>query len=119
MSERIGPLFKWFGSKWQSSKHYPQPEHEIIVEPFAGGAGYSLNHCEKRVIIWEDDPNLHALWQWLIDSATGCRCDCGEIATVTTGNLRSGNSTACMFWRNHGGDRAARTVQTRRSRKVA
>lgn len=48
-----------------------------------------------------------------------CRCDCGEIATVTTGNLRSGNSKACMFWRNHGGDRAVRTAQTRRSRKVA
>jgi hypothetical protein len=67
---KIGPLFKWFGSKWQSAKHYPAPEHDILVEPYAGGAGYALNHCDKHVVIWEDDPNLQALWQWLISQAT-------------------------------------------------
>src|ERR1019366_3361701 len=67
---KIGPLFKWFGSKWQSAKHYPQPEHARIVEPFAGGAGYSLNYCDREVVIWEDDPNLAKLWPWLIGSAS-------------------------------------------------
>src|SRR5882757_8175992 len=67
---KIGPLFKWFGSKWQSSKHYPRPQHDIIIEPFAGGAGYSLNHCEKQVKLWEDDSNLVALWSWLIYEAS-------------------------------------------------
>src|SRR6266404_1750394 len=67
---KISPLFKWFGSKWQSGKHYPQPTHETIVEPFAGGAGYSLNYCDKKVIVWEDDPNLFRLWNWLIGAAT-------------------------------------------------
>ena len=36
-----GPLFKWFGSKWSASKHYPRPLYDTIVEPFAGGAGYA------------------------------------------------------------------------------
>lgn len=67
---KIGPLFKWFGSKWQSAKRYPSPEHDILIEPFAGGAGYSLNHCNRTVIVWEEDPNLARLWQWLIKSAT-------------------------------------------------
>jgi hypothetical protein len=67
---KISPLFKWFGSKWQSAKHYPAPRHDIIVEPFAGGAGYSLNYCDRQVVLWEEDPNLLKLWKWLIDSAT-------------------------------------------------
>lgn len=64
-----GPLFKWFGSKWLSSKIYPAPEHDIVLEPFAGSAGYSLRHHEKKVVIWEADPNLNALWSWLIKDA--------------------------------------------------
>jgi hypothetical protein len=65
---KISPLFKWFGSKWQSAKRYPPPEHDRIVEPFAGGAGYALNHVDKSVFLWEDDPNLFALWTWLLQA---------------------------------------------------
>lgn len=67
---KLHPLFKWFGSKWQSAKYYPAPMHDFVIEPFAGGAGYSLNHSERMVILWEDDPNLARLWRWLVDSAT-------------------------------------------------
>lgn len=65
-----GPLFKWFGSKWLSSRIYPAPEHDVIFEPYAGSAGYSLRHHEKRVVIWEDNAQLKALWRWLIKDAT-------------------------------------------------
>lgn len=67
---KIGPLFKWFGSKWQSAKRYPKPQHYLLIEPFAGGAGYSLNHCDKNVVIWDEDKNVAALWRWLINDAT-------------------------------------------------
>jgi hypothetical protein len=67
---KISPLFKWFGSKWQSAKRYPQPKYDTIVEPFAGGAGYSLNHCDRSVVIWEDDPNVSRLWRWILNEAT-------------------------------------------------
>lgn len=67
---KIGPLFKWFGSKWQSAKHYPAPEHGCIVEPYAGGAGYALNHADKTVLIYDIDPHLQVLWPWLINEAT-------------------------------------------------
>lgn len=65
MSKATGPLFKWFGSKWLSSKTLPAPKYDSIVEPFAGGAGYSLRHCEKRVTICESDPHVYQLWVWL------------------------------------------------------
>jgi hypothetical protein len=65
-----GPLFKWFGSKWLSSKTLPAPIHDTIVEPFAGGAGYSLRYAERMVVICENDPHLFRLWSWLIAEAT-------------------------------------------------
>jgi len=65
-----GPLFKWFGSKWLSSKLYPAPIHDRIFEPFAGGAGYSLRHHEKQVTIWEEDDLPRELWEWIIGEAT-------------------------------------------------
>lgn len=71
MTTRVtGPLFKWFGSKWLSSKLYPPPEHATIFEPFAGSAGYSLRHHEKKVVLWEDNEQLLDLWSWLIARAT-------------------------------------------------
>lgn len=71
MKERItGPLFKWFGSKWTASKHYPAPTHDSIVEPFAGSAGYSLRHFDKQVLLAEKNLHLRQLWYWLIHAAT-------------------------------------------------
>lgn len=64
-----GPLFKWFGSKWLSSKTLPKPNYPTIIEPF-GGAGYSLRYADKNVIICECNPNLFDLWSWLINEAT-------------------------------------------------
>lgn len=69
-SKITGPLFKWFGSKWQASKWYPRPLTRIVCEPFAGSAGYSLRHYEKEVILAESNIHLQALWQWLINEAT-------------------------------------------------
>lgn len=71
MSDRItGPLFKWFGSKWAASKHYPEPKHDLIIEPYAGSAGYSLRHFSKRVLLAETNLHLRQLWHWLIRTAT-------------------------------------------------
>jgi hypothetical protein len=73
---KIGPLFKWFGSKWQAAKHYPSPG-QFIVEPFAGGAGYSLNYCDRSVCLWDTDPNIAALWKWLI-----CEAKEGDVRNI-------------------------------------
>jgi len=71
MSDKItGPLFKWFGSKWTASKHYPTPKYESVIEPFAGGAGYSLRHFATKVTIAETDPHISQLWKWIVTEAT-------------------------------------------------
>jgi len=67
-----GPLFKWFGSKWLSSKTLPAPQHDHILEPFAGSAGYALRYggFPRQVTIWEEDPNLQKLWTFLITATS-------------------------------------------------
>ena len=65
-----GPLFKWFGSKWQNSRYYPSPHASKIIEPFAGGAGYSLRFAHCDVKLAETDPHISELWAWLIKDAT-------------------------------------------------
>lgn len=70
MSKVTGPLFKHFGSKWLSSKTMPLPSYDRIEEPFAGGAGYSLRHASRQVVICERDPHVYELWRWLIREAT-------------------------------------------------
>lgn len=36
-------MFYYYGRKKQIAKHYPAPNFEAIVEPFAGSASYSLH----------------------------------------------------------------------------
>lgn len=69
-NSRLGLLFKWYGSKYQTAPKYPKPQHDIIIEPFAGGAGYSLNYPYKNVVLWDEDELVAALWDWLITKAT-------------------------------------------------
>jgi hypothetical protein len=61
------PFFGFYGGKWRDTpRHYPAPAHEVIVEPFAGSAGYSVRYADRRVILGEKDPIIYAVWDYLI-----------------------------------------------------
>jgi hypothetical protein len=59
-------LFSYFGGKWLHAGRYPRPEHDVIVEPFAGSAGYSVAYYRRKVILVEKHPPIAALWRYLI-----------------------------------------------------
>ena len=65
-------MFYSYGRKKQIIKHYPNPNYDIIVEPFAGSAAYSLHgeNWQKQVILIEKDAKVAAIWTWLIKEAT-------------------------------------------------
>lgn len=66
---RVGPFFKWFGSKWSAAGKYPAPKHATIVEPFAGSAGYACFHAHMHdVILYERNPQIRSLWHWLLEA---------------------------------------------------
>jgi hypothetical protein len=62
----LNPFFSYFGSKYRLAKYYPQPQYDIVIEPFAGSAGYSLLYPEKQVILYEIYQPIVELWDYLI-----------------------------------------------------
>lgn len=62
----LRPFFSYYGGKWRATPLYPTPEYERLVEPFAGGAGFSLRHHEHAVELYEVDPVVASVWRYLI-----------------------------------------------------
>ncbi|MEC4985176.1 MAG: hypothetical protein SAK42_13845, partial [Oscillatoria sp. PMC 1076.18] len=65
-------MFYYYGRKKQIARHYPLPNYNTIVEPFAGSAAYSLhgNNWKNNVILVEKDKQVADIWLWLIREAT-------------------------------------------------
>lgn len=59
--------FRYFGGKQGLARYYPPPAHRRIVEPFAGGAGYSLHYAtpDHDVLLIDRDPRVVDLWHEL------------------------------------------------------
>ena len=60
------PLLSYYGAKNRLAKKYPAPSHDIIIEPFAGSAGYSLLHRDKQVILYEKNLKTFSALNYLI-----------------------------------------------------
>lgn len=59
-------VFKYYGSKHRIIPHYPAPRHNLIVEPFAGSASYSLRYPGNDVLLCETDDEVAELWRGLL-----------------------------------------------------
>ncbi len=60
------PMFSYMGSKWLLAKRYPAPKHDLVIEPFAGGACYSLYYNAPKVLLYEIYPVVAEMWKYLI-----------------------------------------------------
>ena len=65
--KRLELFFTYFGGKWRIAKHYPYPKYKTIIEPFAGSAGYSLHYPQKNVLLFDLDPVICSVWDYLIN----------------------------------------------------
>jgi hypothetical protein len=65
---QLRPFFSYFGSKWMLARYYPEPLHGVIVEPFAGSAGYALRHSDRNVQLIDLNPVIAGLWKYLISA---------------------------------------------------
>jgi site-specific DNA-adenine methylase len=63
---RLLPFFSFYGSKHMMAPKYPSPLGEVIIEPFAGSAAYSLFHWNKEIRLYDKDSHICGLWQYLI-----------------------------------------------------
>ena len=62
----LKPFWRYYGGKWRAAPRYPEPDHRVIVEPFAGAAGYSLRYPDQRVVLVEKYPTIAEMWRYLI-----------------------------------------------------
>jgi hypothetical protein len=63
----LKPSFSFFGSKYRVAPHYPKPVYPTIIEPFAGSCGYSLRYPEHQVRLYDVDPTICGVWDYLIN----------------------------------------------------
>jgi hypothetical protein len=64
--QSLRPFFPYYGSKWNIARHYPKPAHDLVIEPFAGSAGYATFYGCRRVHLIDADPILTGVWSYLI-----------------------------------------------------
>jgi hypothetical protein len=60
------PFFPFYGSKWNIARHYPAPMPGLVVEPFAGAAGYATFYGCPQVAIYDADPIIAGVWSYLV-----------------------------------------------------
>src|SRR5271166_4122289 len=60
------PLFSYYGSKYRLAKRYGAPRHPLVVEPFAGSACYSLFWDVPKAILYDVNPKVCGVWDYLI-----------------------------------------------------
>lgn len=64
----LKPFFTYYGGKYRAASRYPKPQPgSVIVEPFAGAAGYSVRnyHPATRVVLNDLDERVAATWKYL------------------------------------------------------
>lgn len=101
---RLVPFFRYFGSKRSLAKFYPAPKHNLIIEPFAGSAGYSLHWYKHEILLVEKYKAIADLWNWLITVSED------EFLSLPTGNITTTHlkipreaKTLIGFWLQFGG----------------
>lgn len=97
----LNPMFSYFGSKWALAPHYPKPQYDTIIEPFAGAANYSIRYPNRRVLLFDKDPVIVGVWSYLIRAdPTRIRClpDIGPDQTVDDHPLCQEEKWLVGFW---------------------
>lgn len=100
----LKPFWCYYGGKWRSAPRYPAPRHEMIIEPFAGAAGYATRYHDRKIVLVEADPLVAGLWRWLINASEGeIRALPLEVpTTIRELDLAPGPSALIGFWLNKG-----------------
>lgn len=58
----------YYGSKYRLASKYPTPQHDTIIEPFAGGAGYSLHYPAHDVKLYDLNEDVCLVWDYMINA---------------------------------------------------
>jgi site-specific DNA-adenine methylase len=120
----LRPFFPYYGSKWNIARHYPKPAHDLVVEAFAGAAGYATFYDCPRVHLVDADPVIAGIWSYLISVSESEIRALPEILEVGDGvdnyALPQEAKWLIGFWLNRGSasPKKTRTAYSARSDKA-
>lgn len=106
-------MFNYYGGKWRAAKRYPAPQHASIIEPFAGGAGYSLRYYDRDVRLFDKDPVVAGVWEYLVKAT---RSEVERLPLIRPGQdvreLKCSTSAQDLigFWLSKGSTHPKRTL---------
>lgn len=66
MTPTLRPFFTYYGGKWSTAPRYQPPRHDLVIEPFAGSAGYSVRLHARRVLLADLNEQVIGTWRYLI-----------------------------------------------------
>ena len=66
---RLKPFFSFYGAKYRLAPLYPPPKYDYVVEPFAGSAQYATMYFDHNVRLYEKDPIIFGVWDFLIKAS--------------------------------------------------
>lgn len=101
----IGPFWRYYGGKWRAAPRYPAPVHGLIVEPFAGAAGYACRYPDLDVLLIDLSPTIAGIWEWLIQATPDdvlAVPDVPEGGTVDDIDAPKAARDLVGFWCNNG-----------------
>lgn len=112
----LKPFFKFYGGKWRAAPHYPPPMQGLpIIEPFAGSAGYAMRHPHLPVHLYDVDPIIVGLWQYLIEVSADEILTLPDIemgVDVRTLPIPQEAQWLIGFWLNSGSAQPKRTMSS-------
>lgn len=109
MSTNLKPFFCYYGGKWRAAPHYPHPRHETIIEPFAGAAGYSTRHPQHKVQLYDTDPTIVSVWEYLIRATESEILGLPDVFDEIPQHLPQEAKWLIGFWLNKGTTRPSKT----------
>ncbi len=66
MTQPYSSIFSYYGGKSKIAAVYPSPIGDVVIEPFCGGASYSLLYYRHQVFINDKDPITASIWRFLL-----------------------------------------------------
>jgi len=100
----VRPFFSFYGGKWRDAPKYPKPLYTRIFEPFAGSAGYSVRNYQHDVVLIDKDPDVCAVWRYLISVDPARILALPDISEGSVDDLDISSSERKLigFWLNRG-----------------
>lgn len=108
------PFFSYYGAKYTVAAHLGPPRRDLVIEPFAGSMAYATRWNAPRVIGYDLNEDIVALWGWLIHAS---EADVRRIPDAFESidevmALPRGASLLVRFWTSKGRAEAAKTLSS-------